>query len=132
MIDSAEEFVRLRTSDSREDYLRASKEGAPVEVWLKIISDYPEMKEWVVHNKTVSIEILHLLTKDHDPLVRAAIADKRKLTPQLFNILSHDLEELVRQRLAHNKNTPKIVMQRLVNDENAHVRAAALKRLRKL
>ena len=52
-ITSAEEFVRLRTSEDPDEYLVSDNGAASDEVWLDVIARYPEMKEWVVHNKTV-------------------------------------------------------------------------------
>lgn len=41
MIQSADEFVRLRTSERHEDYLRASREEAAIGVWLDVMEKYP-------------------------------------------------------------------------------------------
>ena len=57
MINSAEEFVRLRTSEQKEEYSKAVEDEAPISVWLDIVDRFPEMKEWVVHNRTVPLEI---------------------------------------------------------------------------
>lgn len=37
MINSAEEFVRLRFSDNMEEYLKAAWDEAPFEVWCSTI-----------------------------------------------------------------------------------------------
>lgn len=131
MIKSAEEFVRLRTSSQQEDYSRASIDEAPVAVWQEVISLYPEMREWVAHNKTVPIEILEKLAYDPSVSVRAAVAEKRKLNDKLFDLLSFDGEELVRLRLAYNKKAPKHVLERLSADLSSMVSAAAIKALAK-
>ena len=47
MIKTAEEFVRLRLSEAREDYLRAATESADLSVWQDVIVKFPEMKVWV-------------------------------------------------------------------------------------
>ena len=130
MITSAEEFVQLRTSDACDDYLRSAHEEAPVSVWLDVINQFPHMKEWVVHNKSVPLEILQLLVSDSNPNVRAAIANKRKLNAHLFDVLSKDTEEIVRHRLAYNKKAPKEIIARLAQDDSAFVRAAAINRLK--
>ena len=113
MINSAEEFVALRTSETPEEYLRAATEPAPIDVWLQIIARFPEMKTWVVHNKTVPIEILEILARDSDPSVRFWVATKNKLTPELFALLANDEDIGVRQRIACNKNLPAELRQNL-------------------
>jgi hypothetical protein len=129
MITSAEEFVRLRTSSQQEDYSRASTDDAPITVWHEVISLYPEMREWVAHNKTVPIEILEKLAYDPSASVRAAVAEKRRLSEKLFDLLSLDCEELVRLRLAYNKKTPRRVLERLAADFSPMVSNAAMKAL---
>jgi hypothetical protein len=64
MINSAEEFVRLRNSELPEDYLRSANEEAPIHVWYDILLRFPTMREWVVHNRTVPLEILEVLACD--------------------------------------------------------------------
>jgi hypothetical protein len=129
LIASAEEFVRLRNSDIPEEYSLAAEDEAPVAVWLDVISRFPEMREWVVHNKTVPIEILEVLARDESASVRATVADKRKLSLELLDLLAHDCDELVRHRVAYNKKVPTHVLEHLSTDSSPLVRAAAMKRL---
>jgi hypothetical protein len=129
MITSAEEFVRLRTSESPDEYYRAAREEASIEVWMTVIKDYPDMREWVAHNKTVPIEILEILARDLDERVRYMVASKRKLTVPLFELLARDVDEGVRERIAYNAKTPKHVLERLSNDEVLMIAEAARKRL---
>lgn len=131
MITSAEEFVRLRNSDLRDDYSRAADDDAPVAVWYDVISRFPEMREWVAHNRTVPLEILEILARDEEASVRATVAEKRKLSEDLFEVLSLDDDEMVRQRLAYNKKTPTYIIERLANDSVSLVRSVAIKRLGK-
>lgn len=131
MISSAEEFVRLRTSDLPDEYSIAAEDEAPTTVWFDVISRFPEMREWVVHNKTVPIEILEVLARDDSASVRATVADKRKLSPELFDLLARDDDELVRLRLAYNKKAPMHVLEQLSVDASTLVRTTAMKRLRR-
>ena len=55
MMESASEFVRLRTSENPVEYHRAAHDVASDEVWAEVITSYPEMAEWVAHNKTISL-----------------------------------------------------------------------------
>lgn len=104
MIKSAEEFIRLRTSEVEEEYERATNDMADISTWTEVIEKFPNYKQWVIHNKTVPVEILELLTLDSDPNVRSAVARKRKLTDKVFVTLSRDGDENVRYALMCNTN----------------------------
>ena len=43
-----------------------------------MIIDYPDLKKWVIHNKTVPLEILEQLSKDRNSNVRIEVARKKK------------------------------------------------------
>ena len=129
MIESAEEFVRLRTSEDPADYHRAAHEEAPLAVWEAVIEGWPEMREWVAHNKTVPIEILERLADDVDPKVRFVVATKRKLSEELFAKLAEDPDEGVRSRIAYNAKVPLEVAQRLTRDPSTIVSDAASRHL---
>lgn len=77
MIESAEEFVRLRQSSDPEEYRRAAWEEASVETWLDVVERYPEMRSWVAHNKTVPLQILEMLRHDPDEQVQWTVREKR-------------------------------------------------------
>lgn len=129
MISSAEEFVFLRTSEIFEEYTRAAYDDASDVVWMDVISKFPEMREWVAHNKTVPLNILEILARDTNESVRSTVASKRKLSPELFDLLSQDKSEAVRERVACNKKVPIHILRRLVDDPTMFVREAALKRI---
>jgi hypothetical protein len=132
MIKSAEEFVRLRNSEIRQEYIRSADEAASIEIWFEVIERFHEMKVWVAHNKTVPVAVLELLANDTDPRVRFEVATKRKLTTELFELLANDPDESVRQRIAYNSKTPTDILKRLKSDPEKIVREAALKRLEAL
>jgi ribonucleotide reductase alpha subunit len=102
MITSADEFIRLRTSDNPEEYRRAIHESADIDVWMEVIRSFPDYKEWVIHNKTIQIEILEELSKDSDPRIREDVARKRKINDEIFYRLARDEDEHVRYALACN------------------------------
>lgn len=102
MIKSADEFKRLRLSEIQSEYDQAARDNASIEVWLDVIQKFPDLKEWVIHNKTIQIEILELLAKDFNPKVRACVANKRKINDLIFNLLKSDVSEDVRSSLLHN------------------------------
>jgi hypothetical protein len=120
VITSAEEFVALRSSEIKAEYDRAAMEEAPISVWREVIRKYPEYSRWVVHNKTVPLEILEeLCAVDTDS--RPFIARKRKLSLTLFENLSQDLNSSVRTGIASNKKTPDAILERLFHDDNEGV-----------
>lgn len=127
MINSAEEFILLRKSETRDEYIQAASEDASDLVWIDVISRFPEMREWVAYNKTVPLNILEILARDENESVRAAVAMKRKLSPELFDLLSRDSSEEVRHRIACNKKSPIYILKTLTNDPIMFAREAALK-----
>ena len=127
MIETAHEFVRLRSSENPEEYRRASSDPASEETWRDVITTYPDMVFWVVQNKTVPHSILELLACHVDSRVRSAVARKRKLTYAMFEYLSGDEDESVRLAIALNKKTPPGIVAKLVNDESSLVADAARK-----
>ena len=129
MIDSAEEFVRLRSSEVMEEYNRAAQDEASIEVWLDVIERFPDYKTWVIHNKTVPLKILVLLSDDPDSDVRGWVAEKRKLSHALFMQLAQDPEEWVRQRIACNAKAPDDALRLLIDDSNEDTRERARERL---
>ena len=130
MIVSAEEFAGLRRSEVPAEYQRAGNEQASVEVWLSVLAQFPDLREWVAHNKTVPISVLERLAYDPDARVRATVASKRKLTSELQRILAQDPDCSVRERLACNSKCEIEVLRKLARDSEAIVRDAAVWRVR--
>jgi hypothetical protein len=116
MIESAAQFVALRSSSILEEYQQAAHGSAPIAVWLEIIEQYPEMRKWVAHNKTVPIAILEILAQDLDPQVRSTVAAKRKARESILQQLAQDPHESVRMQVAINAKTPSEILRQLLND----------------
>ena len=116
MIESAEEFVRLRSSTEPDLYHRAAHETAHDTVWRDVITHFPDMRFWVAQNKTVPIAILQLLAKDRDPKVRTMVARKRKIGPDILRLLAADEDDAVRMSVARHPKTPLDVLQALARD----------------
>ncbi|MFG3272173.1 MULTISPECIES: hypothetical protein [Streptomyces] len=129
MIESAEEFIRLRFSDVPEEYGRAASEPADLVVWREVIERHPEARFWVAHNKTVPLEILQVLANDPDSKVRSMVASKRKLTPDLLAMLARDSDESVRLAVARHRSVPRSVLEQLCADTWEEVRHVARDRL---
>ena len=130
MIESAQEFIRLRTSEHPDDYLRAAHDEAPDTVWRELVADHPEMRQWVAHNKTVPVTILELLHTDSSADVRCTVARKRSLPERLQQALATDFDASVRHALACNAKVTHAVLQKLATDSELFVRDAAVQRLK--
>jgi hypothetical protein len=129
VIESASEFVRLRTSALPEEYRRAAHEEAPIEVWRELIRDHPDMRSWVAHNKTVPMEIFEALAADESTHVRGVVAGKRKATLALLTRLAHDPDSGVRFAVACNQSTTAEILRLLVNDQHEFIATRAKARL---
>lgn len=127
MIESAEEFVRLRSSDKPAEYLRAAREEAPLHVYRDVISRFPEYKEWVAYNKPVPNEILAELAVDPDADIRSRVASRRKLSPELFLMLARDADTGVRCSVVQNAKVTDAALELLRNDSNEWIRKEAQK-----
>lgn len=129
MIKSAEEFVRLRSSDDPAEYHRAAHDSADISVWQDVIARFPEYIRWVVHNKSVPRSILKALAVDPDPDARYWVAMKNCVADELFSLLARDVAGSVRQRVAYNKNVPTDILEQLSKDPDELVAEAANERL---
>jgi len=125
MITSAEEFVRLRTSEVPEEYRRAAHEPAPLDVWLQVVATHPEMRFWVAQNKTVPRSVLELLAADPDVRVREMVARKRSAGYALLLRLAADRQPSVRRAVAGNPKAPAAVLAQLRLDPDDGVARAA-------
>lgn len=129
MIESAEEFVRLRCSTEPSEYQRAAWEAASEEVWLEVIHAFPHMKFWVAHNKRLPETILRLLATVPEEKVRSMIAMKRASPPDVLEHLAQDESSSVRHSVTMNAKTPAYLLKELMADEEEFIRAAARERL---
>lgn len=89
MIETAEDFVRLRTSENPDEYYRAAHEEAATATWLDVIERYPHMRFWVAQNKTVPLEVLEVLRHDDDERVRSMVRCKgtwKRAHPEDFRL----------------------------------------------
>ena len=124
MINSAEDFVRLRNSLDPALYERRRQGRGTLDVWRDIIERFPEMRLWVAYNKTVPLEVLEVLARDRDPRVRLMVAAKNKLTADILETLAIDPDDAVRMRVARHKHTSREILEKLRNDPWEDVRAS--------
>lgn len=130
MIKNAEEFVQLRTSDDVTEQDIATREFAPIEVWLDVIRRYPDMKEWVVHNKKIQRDILMILAEDSDRQVRSSVARKGSAGEEILWKLSRDESEAVRTGVVANRRSTKEILEYLLQDKVEEVAEFAMKKLK--
>jgi hypothetical protein len=131
LINSADEFIRLRTSDIIAEYVRAAQDSAPLVVWNDLVQHHPDMRFWVAQNKTVPISVLEQLAFDEDLAVRCMVARKRKLPADLMWKIADDPDETVRNALAVNKSIPWALLEHLAGDSCPLVRDTANERIRR-
>jgi len=131
MIESAEEFYQLRTSELPEEYSRAAQESASLETWLKVSEKYPEMRFRVAQNKTVPVEVLEVLSQDTEPQVRSMVAMKRKLPEHLQVVLARDKDDSVRRAVVWNVRATYAALKILAGDAEPEIREQAKDRLAK-
>jgi hypothetical protein len=128
LIASAEEFVRLRTSDLKSEYDRAAHESAPLDVWLEVIRRFPALRRWVAHNKSVHTEVLWLLASDTE-VVREVVARRRSCPPHLLCFLASDPDEGVRASVVYNAKAPLAALRLLADDPVPEISRQATSRL---
>ncbi|MFI1925307.1 MULTISPECIES: hypothetical protein [unclassified Streptomyces] len=129
MIESAEEFVRLRSSGDSADLLRTKREDAPLDVWLDLVNHHPDMRFWVTFNRHVPSDVLRLLVRDDDWRVRANIASRKGVPEDILETLSHDDHDAVVSSAAANPGTPTDALTRLSRHPWEEVRDHALAQL---
>lgn len=102
MINSAEEFKRLRESEIQDEYHRAATDEASINIWNEVLAKYPDLAFWVAQNKTIPLEVLYTLADNENVDVRCMVARKRKIDDIIFNKLKEDIDESVRHALICN------------------------------
>lgn len=117
MIDNANEWIKLRRSEEREDYWRSANEEVPLSVWKEIYEVAPDLRDFIAYNKTSPHEMLEILAKDDDSRVRYAAAARADARPELLRQLALDADEAVRGRICWNPSTPRDVLELLVATE---------------
>jgi hypothetical protein len=129
MIESAEEFVRLRMSGDSADFRRIKQEDAPLDVWLDLVRDHPDMRFWVTFNRHVPPEVLRLLVDDDDWRVRANIASRKGVPQDILDTLSRDDHDAVLSSTASNPGTSTDALTRLSRHPWEDVRERAREQL---
>jgi hypothetical protein len=128
MISNADEFKYY--SESKNEIENAKiNEVATEEVWLEVISRYPELSRLVVANGSISTDVIEKLSLSDDVDVRWDVAMKRRINRSTFERLATDKSVVVRHRIACNPKTPKDLLTLLATDKDDMIAEAAEKRL---
>jgi len=94
-IKSADEYKICAQSDDENEFAKINDEAAD-EVWVDILSKYPELSRLVVANSTISLNILSHLSRDGDWMARCDVATKRRISREIFERLAYDVHSGVR------------------------------------
>jgi hypothetical protein len=117
-------------------------EGRPLEVapsdfvyhnpsiGLRDALDYDELKMSRADDASTPVDILVMLAKDEDELIRCHVAFNRSAPLWLLVQLARDSDWSVRQHVALNRLTPHEILTELTQDDNQYVRWAAEKTLK--
>ena len=125
MITSAAEFVALRCSTNPDDYRRSAREDASEETWRQVIEQWPEMRRWVAHNKTIPESIVRELFKRNDEEVKFVLAMKRSTPTDILDTLATDESDSIRLAVARHPEVSKSTLELLMNDDWEEVRRIA-------
>jgi hypothetical protein len=126
-ISSAEEYKGFAASDDEHEFSKTLG-TASEEVWMEILSKYPNLARHVAFNNSVSIEVLERAIEVGDVWTRFDIAMKRRISRKLFEKLSMDKDVSVRERIALNPKVPEDILSKLCMDEDFSVSEAAKER----
>ncbi|WP_175814588.1 hypothetical protein [Burkholderia diffusa] len=129
MIHSADEFKRYSQSEDDDEFSKIY-DLASDEVWLEVLSTYPELSRYVALNHTISIKILERLSMSENREVRWEVATKRRISRIIFERLARDEDSSVRQRIACNPKAPEDILTLLASDTDELVAEFAKERLR--
>ena len=129
MIRSAEEFARLRRSNDSAEYRRSATDSAADEVWIEVIERFPDLRQWVAHNRTISERVMERLAVDPDEQVRWRIASKKAVPSHVLTELATDPSEMVRVQVLRHRRLPLEALETLCTDPVATIRTDALYRL---
>ncbi|WP_157632081.1 hypothetical protein [Variovorax sp. CF313] len=125
MIETAQEFVFLCCSKNDSDIARSLSEEASLDVWKDLIFNFKSHQIDVAQNRTIPSEVMRILAAQGDEVVRSILAEKRRLPPDLFDLLSKDPSSLVRKKVAANKKTSIDIVRGLVDDVDEEVARVA-------
>ena len=111
---------------------RLYRVGISDELALDIVKSYPEHREDLAINKTISQAVIRALAVDEDPRVRGRIADKRATPEDVQIALAQDPSHSVRAAIGRNPKVPRKALEILLQDPVDWIAEEAQERLAKL
>lgn len=129
MINSAQEFIFLCNSQQPSDITRSLREDASLEVWRDLVINFRTYEIDVAQNEKIPDEIISILIDQGNEVVRAILAEKRRLPVNFYYLLFKDPSSLVRKKIAANRKTPIHIVKNLVHDIDDDVASVAKFRL---
>ena len=129
MITSFEDYIDLLDNDDNAVFRRAVEEAVSEDVLFRTITERPELKKWIIHNKLVPDSVIILLAEDQDDNVRSRVARKRKLPFQYLVRLAQDQSEVVRSVVVHHPKITKQLLDILSHDKEPEIAEIARQRL---
>jgi hypothetical protein len=129
VIESAEDYELLLDDDAGKVTNKFKTVAASEAAWREIINRYPQFRKTVALNITLPESIHRLLATDGDEDVRSTLADRRQLSPEVFEILAADVADSVRGRVCANQKTPEVLLVKLLDDPEPWIARMAQKKL---
>jgi len=103
--------------------------GIPDDLAMEIIENYPDYREDLAPNKTLSESIIRVLSVDKEDIVRKRIAAKRATPPDVQIELAKDSSHSVRAAIGRNPKVPREALEILAQDEEDWIAERAQERL---
>lgn len=125
IVNTIEEFEAVRA----EHDSRTFRVQIPDRLAMEIVADYPEHREALASNKTISEPVIRALAVDEDPDVRWRISHKRATPPDVQIELAADSSEDVRIGICRNPKVPREALEILAEDAVDWIREEAQERL---
>lgn len=129
VIRQAEDYIALLESDDVHE--PSPYDEAAEEVWLDIITRFPQAHRAVAHNKTTSETVNRKLYSVGDESVRSWLARVRRTPPDLLVAMASDPSSAVGAALTYHPKLPPEALARLLRHESEFVRGRANERVQR-
>jgi hypothetical protein len=113
-----------------DQYIKAGSSNTKLEE-LRVLAEHlcDKIRMRVAENPAASTELLWNLAHDPSPDVRVAVGCNNSCDATILDLLVRDSDVIVRHGLAQNVATPRVLLEKLAEDDNGWVRGEALKSL---
>lgn len=121
MIGSVQEFARLCTSHSEEDFMRAMTDVAPTFVWEEVIRQRPELAEFVAQSTTIPDSVLETIALAAPWRARYLVATMERTPATVLAKLAHDGDTRVQKAALANESMPLKVIAEMRQDHHQEI-----------